>query len=91
MGFDQHQKNPAAMGRTGLRSYTVMTCKEIVKKYLQDNGFDGLYEPGECGCDLDDFMPCGGDCAMTCQPGYKTKCDCGEHDFHISLNKPSTE
>jgi hypothetical protein len=37
-----------------------MTAREIIKKYLEDNGYDGLfYAQGECSCQLNDLMPCG--------------------------------
>jgi hypothetical protein len=44
--------------------------KEIVKRYLRDNGFDGLYCDLCCGCEIDDLMPCD---SMTdeCYPGIK--------------------
>ena len=49
-----------------------MTVKEIVKDYLRKNGFDGLCSEN-CGCGLDDFMPC--DCETNnCQPAYKLIC-----------------
>ena len=34
-----------------------MTIKEIVKKWLEDNGCDGLCGE-DCGCGIDDIMPC---------------------------------
>lgn len=59
-----------------------MNVKEIVTKYLQDNGFDGLRTDG-CGCQIADLMPCE-DCNSMCEPGYKVPCDCDEGcDFHI--------
>jgi len=55
-----------------------MTVKEIVKKYLEDNGYDGLTS-GDCGCKVDDLVPCGGaTCCgshMDCKAGYLTDCD----------------
>jgi hypothetical protein len=60
-----------------------MNVKEIIVDYLKKNGFEGLYNAdGECGCLLEDLMPCGegGD---YCEPGYKRPCDCGDHDFHV--------
>ncbi len=37
-----------------------MNVKQIVREYLMANGYDGLFnENGECGCDFEDFMPCG--------------------------------
>lgn len=40
-----------------------MTVREIVKEYLEKNGYDGLYNEDEdgCGCELDDFMHCSGE------------------------------
>ena len=67
-----------------------MDAMEILKEALKAKGFDGLYTD-ECGCTLDDFMPCNCDSAWHCEPGYKVKCPrtCGEgHDFHISPRKP---
>ena len=46
-----------------------MNVAVIVKKYLEDNNYDGLC-CSECGCLLDDLIPCNeffGDCV----PGYK--------------------
>ncbi len=49
-----------------------MTVKEIIEKYLKENGFDGLFNSdGECGCLLDDFMPCDSGGVQDCEPGYK--------------------
>jgi hypothetical protein len=47
-----------------------MTVKEIIKKYLQDNGYQGLYYPGDCGCSMEDLIACSEDCSE-CEPGYK--------------------
>lgn len=61
------------------------TVRDIVKKYLEDNGFGGLQDYAECACDLDDLMPhifCDHN-PVGCTPGYKSPCDCGEHDYHI--------
>lgn len=64
-----------------------MNTRRIVRKYLEDNGFDGLFdEDGECACKNDDLFPCDGS-SFNCKPGYKQPCDCGDHDFHIGLNK----
>ncbi len=66
-----------------------MTVKEIVAGWLKEHGYDGLY-CDECGCIIDDLMPCGG-LGMTnwdvsqCEPGYRFPCPpgCGEHDWHV--------
>lgn len=62
-----------------------MTVKEIVKKYLEDNGFDGLWSEYDCACKKDNLMPCGGEDILNCEAGYLMPCpeDCGEHDWHI--------
>ena len=66
-----------------------MNIREIVAEWLVEHGYDGLYDPGECGCLLDDLMPC--DYPSTqCQAGYKIACsggdECewgGECGFHV--------
>ncbi len=47
------------------------TIIEIVKQYLQTNGFDGLYLD-DCGCFNDDLMPeaCPN---QNCAPGYRRR------------------
>ena len=45
-----------------------MNVKEIVKKYLEDNGYDGLVGD-ECGCRLDELFIC--DSLDDCVPGHK--------------------
>jgi hypothetical protein len=35
-----------------------LSIKEIVKKYLDENGFDGLQYESECGCKKDDLFSC---------------------------------
>ena len=46
------------------------TVEEIVKEYLEENGFDGLYNSNaDCACKLDDLYPCGGICTE-CTAGY---------------------
>jgi len=51
-----------------------MTVKEIVTEYLKDNGYDGLCSE-ECGCAIDDLMPCNDDQSY-CSPGYMHSKDC---------------
>ena len=34
-----------------------MTVRDIVAEYLRENGYDGLCGD-ECGCFMDDIMPC---------------------------------
>jgi len=59
-----------------------MNVKDIVAKYLKQNGYDGIYYPGECACKIDDLAPCG-ESLLECIPGYEKPCDCGEHEWHI--------
>ena len=54
--------------------------KEILQAYLRVNGFDGFYNrDGECGCSVDDMMPCG-ECSGECAPGYLVETPGGEYD-----------
>lgn len=53
-----------------------MEVKEIIKEYLEKNGYDGLFLPGNCACKKNDLMPCDVNFSE-CIPGYLYKCDCG--------------
>jgi len=44
-----------------------MNIVEIVADWLRSNGYDGLYID-ECGCRLEDLMPCCEDCRH-CEAG----------------------
>jgi len=47
------------------------TVIEIVKAHLEAGGYGGLVsEAGDCGCEIDDLVPCGNDCG-SCKAGYK--------------------
>ena len=47
-----------------------MITKMIIAEWLSLNGFSGLFnEDGECGCPIDDLMPCGEDFSK-CRAGY---------------------
>lgn len=46
-----------------------MKVKEIVEKYLRENGYEGLFAPGECACIISELMPCERVSALYCQPG----------------------
>ncbi len=58
-----------------------MTVKEIIKQYLETNGFDGLCND-DCGCSKDDLFPCG-NIQEDCNPAFKCNCDhsCGLHSY----------
>jgi len=58
------------------------TIKDIVREYLETNGYDGLCTQG-CGCHLDDLFPCC-DGGMDCVPGHKIPDPSGETDFVIA-------
>lgn len=61
-----------------------MEVKEIVLAYLEQNGFDGLFNSDiSCGCLKEDLEPCG-QMSSNCVVGHKVKCDCSENcDWHI--------
>lgn len=69
------------------------TVKEIVKEYLEKNGYDGLSRDC-CGCDFDDLMDCDNP-EYDCKAGYKTDCPCSTEDcacdgdckYHIIAGK----
>ena len=65
-----------------------MELTEIIKKFLIDNDYDGLYLNGDCACGLDNLIPCH-EPSPNCEAGYKTKCGKnGEYDYHIGSIKP---
>lgn len=47
------------------------TIKEFLLEHCEKNGFDGLYNPGECACLVDDLAPC--DEPLNCHFGVKTE------------------
>jgi hypothetical protein len=57
----------------------------IVKEFLEENDYDGIFNESEgCACAPDDLFPCG-DPQANCEAGWKTACDCGDnHDWHIT-------
>ena len=61
-----------------------MKVKDILIKWLKDNGYDGLYCDGECGCLISNFCPCGSECVLDCEPGVKIKSTSAEFDFMIT-------
>lgn len=87
----QNTKPESATDLKG-RLDALVSCADMVRDYLERNGYDGLVDEGrECACCLEDLMPCGGEYAMTCEAGYRidgcTK-DCGNGcDFHIFPGK----
>lgn len=54
-----------------------MNVKEIVVKYLDENGYDGLAAE-DCGCGKRELFVCGEIC-LHCKPAYKrTEVNCNE-------------
>jgi hypothetical protein len=49
-----------------------MNVRVIVKKFLEENGYDGLCNDDLCGCKLDDLFPCDC-CGLDCEPGYEVE------------------
>jgi hypothetical protein len=51
-----------------------MYVRELLKKFLEENGYDGLFSTNiPCGCLIDDFIPCDGE-ILDCHAGYKVEC-----------------
>jgi hypothetical protein len=42
-------------------------------KTLKEKGYDGLYYPGACACEIGDLRPCGStiEDTLECKPGYR--------------------
>jgi len=89
-------------GKSMMVGVISMDALSIVRKYLEDNGFDGLaHVEDECRCLIDELNCCEEKFA-NCEPGYKIPCPRikhpdGEHycycegdddDYHITLKKP---
>ena len=69
-----------------------MEVRAIVAEWLKANGYDGLYTDN-CGCEVDDLMPCANDGSANCRAGYKIPCrpeTCpadGDCPWHIGPKK----
>ena len=64
-----------------------MTVKEIIEKYLKDNGYDGLYSE-EYGCEIGEMFPCSREWILSCKPGYKAEAnDSSGWDYYICPSK----
>ena len=68
------------------------SVKDIIRRYLKRNKYDGLYNPyGDCGCEVDDLMHCCCECIEGCTPGYKVPYNpetCladGDYEWHIGI------
>lgn len=68
-----------------------MEVIDIVKDYLEQNGYDGLFNSdNECACEVDDLAPCG-EMSDYCRAGFKQACNCGDHDWHIGYEQEATK
>ncbi len=66
-----------------------MDVREIIREYLIENHYDGLYLENHniedsCGCEINNLCPCDGMDIELCRAGIKHECNCGFHDFHIT-------
>lgn len=70
-----------------------MKTIDIVRAYLEANGFDGLvHGDTECGCHLGDFHICGEDFSQ-CKPAYKQDLEPGDDrgDWWMTTTKVPNE
>jgi len=71
-----------------------ITVSQIVKTFLVQNNYDGLYSNNEyCACAVEDLMPCEEYGIGGCSPGYKGPCNEDyefdmECDWHIYPKRP---
>ena len=62
-----------------------MTVREIVKEYLEKNGYDGLFVD-ECTCSLEDLMPCDYS-NPNCKAGYLVESNlCVDCDLEFCIS-----
>jgi len=72
-----------------------MDMYEALKKFLRDNGYDGL-SGDECGCSIDFLAPCG-KIDKDCVPAYCRMCDadcefwssCPVREFGVDCHVPA--
>jgi hypothetical protein len=50
------------------------SINEMIREHLVKNHFDGLCNPGICGCDLHDLMACCEPNATACVAAYRFDC-----------------
>lgn len=62
------------------------TVVKIVRRFLVEKGYDGLFSPGECACKLIDLEPCG-QMTSECEAGYLHPGD-ADSDWYIRPQKP---
>jgi hypothetical protein len=68
--------------------------KEILVEWLKAHGYDGLaggWHRYNCGCGVDDLVPCAASCDL-CEPAYRVPCTCEDHEgFHYTTEKADGE
>lgn len=65
-------------------------AREIIRAALRAHGADGLVnDNGECGCSLDDLMPCENTIAGLgdCKPAYEKVCPCCGETIYVSCDQ----
>jgi len=68
------------------------TVKEIVRRYLVKENFEGLFnEDAECACKLDDLITCECDFPIhECEAGYIIPCEEGsDFNYCVGRDKPT--
>lgn len=69
-----------------------LTVREIIKRWLGDNGYDGLCHPeSECGCRLSDLAPCC-EAIDDCEPAHEVMMpdDPEGFGFRMHTEKPGS-
>lgn len=67
------------------------TVEEIVKEYLEANGYGGLFHNGDCGCPVDELRPCM-ETFGPCEAGYlHAPPENSEFDWMIKRAKPEPQ
>jgi len=66
-----------------------MDVLTIIKNFLMENGYDGLYseEDTDCACRIDDLCACGEIGLLNCKPGIYAPDPSGEFDYLIVPKK----
>jgi hypothetical protein len=67
---------------------TNLSVEGIIKKYLRENGFDGLCNcEMECGCLLENLVPCDSLDEIHCEPGYRVSTPDKDGGYIVSPKK----
>jgi hypothetical protein len=60
-----------------------MNIGDILRDYLEANGYDGLHNGGGCYCSGDDLMSCG-EPSPECMPGHYGPANCSACELRES-------